>query len=101
MQDLHPTHQEVSVITAPVSGTRFLASVGQIFMHGASLQCWHTMGINVAISGHFFTRIREKAEQEAPSWDRLQTISQERHPVQLSGRIETQFIVHSYLCTSY
>lgn len=44
IQDLHPTHHFSSVMTAPLSSRRILAFVGQMFIQGASSQCWQTMG---------------------------------------------------------
>jgi hypothetical protein len=50
------------------------------------------MGMKTEISSHFFIRIREKAELQEPSWERLQTISQDSHPVHRSGIIEMALI---------
>jgi len=44
------------------------------------------------ISSHFFIRIREREELQEPSWERLQTISQDWHPVHLSGMMEMALI---------
>jgi hypothetical protein len=58
------------------------------------------MGMKTEISSHFFIRIREKAELQEPSWERLQAISQDWHPVQRSGRIEMALILMTSLGSS-
>jgi hypothetical protein len=55
------------------------------------------MGMKTEISSHLFIRIREREELQEPSWERLQTISQDWHPVQRSGMMEMALI----LITSY
>jgi len=49
------------------------------------------------ISSHFFTRIREREELQEPSWERLQTISHDWHPVHRSGMMEIAFILGTVL----
>jgi hypothetical protein len=44
------------------------------------------------ISSHLFIRIREREELQEPSWERLQAISQDWHPVHLSGIMERALI---------
>jgi hypothetical protein len=46
------------------------------------------MGMKTEISSHFFIRIREREGLQAPSWERLQAISQAWHPVQRSGTMK-------------
>jgi hypothetical protein len=92
MQDLQPTHLFSSVTIASVPGTRFRAPVGQISIHGGFSQCWQTVGMKTEISSHFFIRIREREELQEPSWERLQAISHDWHPVQRSGIIEIALI---------
>jgi hypothetical protein len=88
MHDLQPTHRFSSVTTASVPGTRTLAPVGQISIQGGFSQCWQTVGMKTEISSHFFIRIREREGLQEPSWERLQAISQDWHPVQRSGMME-------------
>jgi hypothetical protein len=45
------------------------------------------------ISSHFFICIREREELQEPSWERLQTISQDWHPVHRSGIMEIALIL--------
>ena len=95
MQDLQPTHLFSSVTIALVPGARFRAPVGQISIQGGFSQCWQTVGMKTEISSHFFARIREREEPQEPSWERLQAISQDWHPVHRSGIIEMALILTS------
>src|SRR4030042_5039769 len=93
MQDLQPTHRFSSVTTASVPETRTLAPVGQISIQGGFSQCWQTVGMKTEISSHFFICIREREELQEPSWERLQAISQDWHPVHRSGIMEMALIL--------
>jgi hypothetical protein len=100
MHDLQPTHLFSSVTTASVSGSRNRAPVGQISIQGGFSQCWQTVGIKTEISSHFFIRIREREGLQDPSWERLQAISQDWHPVHRSGMMEMALILISSVISS-
>jgi len=84
-----------TVSIAPVSGLRWMASLGQDSAQGASSHWRQVTGTSMPIVSHLMTRILARAGLHSPKWIREHTFSHTRQPVQTSGFVTIIFIMVS------